>query len=282
MFIRIAPTLDPWGRSVILEIIAPNTLSTPVNLEMDDAEAYLEVGDAVDCTLFEKHPLDADVSQWATERITAAGERGLEMWQDSRPHLFGGQSQARIVGEDFLDITPKRRTRLKLTLTTEPWGKPGATQLMDPISTTSRKGTAFLVDTALPTTIQQIALNARQEFGPGISIVTRMDALGKTRILEVLPTDRESSRMRIKELGPDQIGMSTGYAQYFEYEYTPVPRDEAEQWVLDVGRLGLLETTVRRGGVHWFENGPATPGAIAAAESNPRGSGMSIWHPWRM
>ena len=230
---------------MILEAFAPNTLSAPVNLEIDEAEAYLEVGDAVDCALFEKHLLDSDVSRWAIARITAAGERGLEMWRDSRQHLFGGQNQARIVGEDFLDITPKRRARLTLTVTTEPWHKPGTMQLTDPIPTTMRKGTAFFVDSAVPKALQGIALNARQTFGPGISIVTRMDELGRTRILEVLPTDRESSRMRIKELGPDSIGMSTGFSQYFEYEFTPVPRDEADSWVLDVGALGLLETDGR-------------------------------------
>ena len=280
LFIRIGPSLEPWRRSVILEAFAPNTLSAPVNLEIDEAEAYLKVGDAVDCVLFEKHLLDSDVSRWAIERITAVGERGLEMWRDSRRHLFGGQNQAPIVGEDFLDITAKRRARLTLTVRTEPWRKPGTTQLTDPIPTTMRKGTAFFVDSAVPKALQEIALNARQTFGPGISIVTRMDELGPTRILEVLPTDRESSRMRIKELGPDSIGMSTGFSQYFEYEFTPVPRDEADSWVLDVGALGLLETTVGRGGVYQFVNGPATSEAIAAAESNPRVSNMSIWHPW--
>jgi hypothetical protein len=281
MFIRIGPSLDPWRRSVILEVIAPNTLSAPVNLEIDEAEAYLVVGDAVDCVLFEKHVLDDDVSRWAIERITAAGERGLEMWQDSRRHLFGGQNQARIVGEDFLDVTANRRARLTLTVTTEPWGTPGVTQLVDPIPGTMRKGTAFLVDTALPEALQQIALNARQEFGAGVSIVTRMDGIGRTRFLEVIPTNRKASRMRIKEVGPSSIGMSTGGSQYFEYEFTPVPRDNAMKWVLDVGRLGLLESTIRRGGVSWFVNGPATPEASAAAKSNPRVSETSIWHPWR-
>lgn len=282
LFIRIGPAYDRWRRSVTLEVIAPNTSSAPVVLELDEAEAYLHVGDALDCVLFEKHLLDADVSRWAIERITAAGERGLEMWQDSRRHLFGGQNQARIVGEDFLDLAAKARSRLTLTVTTEPWGTPGATQLTDPIPKTERKDTVFFVDTALPTPLQQIALNARQEFGPGISIVTRMDELGRTPMLEVIPTNRESSRMRIKELGSDSIGTSTGDSQYCEYEFTPVPPDEVEQWVLDVGRLGLLETTVHRGVIFWFVNGPATPEAITAAEYNPRVRDMAIWDPWHL
>lgn len=283
MFIRIGPSPQPWRHSVTLEVFAPNTTSASVNLEIDDAQVCLEIGDAIDCVLVEKHLLDDGASRWAIERITAAGERGLEMWKDSRRPMFGGLNQARIVGEDFLDISAKHRARLTLAVKTEPWGQPSATtQLPDPIPRAARNGTAFLVDAALPTALQQIALSARQEFGAQISIVTRMDAVGRTRILEVLPTDREANRMRIKELGPDSIGMSTGDSQYFEYEFTPVEGDRAEGWVLDVGRLGLLETTVSRGPAYWFVNGPATPEAIAAAESDPRVTDMSIWHSWRL
>lgn len=282
MFIRIGPSPQSWRHSVTLEVFAPNTTSPSVNLVIDDAQACLEIGDAVDCVLVEKHPLDDGVSRWAIERITAAGERGVEMWKDSRRPLFGGLNQARIVGEDFLGISAEHRARLTLAVKTEPWGQPGASQLPDPIPRAARNGTAFLVDTALPTALQQIASSARQEFGAQISIVTRMDAVGRTRILEVLPTDREASRMRIKEFGPDSIGMSTGDSQYFEYEFTPVERDRAEGWVLDVGRLGLLETIVSRGRAYRFANGPATPEAIAAAESDPRVTDMSIWQPWRL
>jgi hypothetical protein len=281
MFIRIGPSLQAWRHSLVLEAFAPNTSSAPASLEIDEAQAYLEVGDAVDCVFFENHLLDDDVSRWATERITAAGERGLEMWVDPRHHIFGGQNQARIVGEDFLEVTPKRRGRLRLNITTEPWGPPSATQLADPIPRIARKGTAFLVDSALPEALQQIALSARQEFRDRISIVTRMDVLGGTRILEVLPTNPEASPMRIKQLGPDSIGTSTGDSQYFEYEFTPIQRDAAEQWVLNVGRLGLLESTVWRGSGYRFVNAPATPEAIVAAESNPRVRDISVWHPWR-
>lgn len=203
------------------------------------------------------------------------------MWRDSRRHLFGGQHEARLVNNDFQNVSDKRRARLTLSVTTEPWTVPGSTQLDDPLPTLERNGTAFLVDTALPKPLQEIALSARREFGAGVSIVTRMDALGATRLLEVLPTDREATRMRIKALPPNSLGMSTGESQYSEYEFAAVPLGEAEQWVLEVGRLGLLETTLWRGRIFSFINGPATPEAVAAAGDDPRVSDMPIWKSWR-
>lgn len=280
LFIRLGPNLEPWRASVVLEVFAPNTSSAPVHLEADEHELLLAFGDAIDCVLFEKRPLDADAFEWALDRITSAGEHGLEMWSDRRRHLFGGLHKARIVGEPFVDVSDKRRSRLTLAVTTEPWTVRGRTLVADPVAPSRRGSSAFLVDTQLPDTIQKIAMSARQEYQSAISIVTRMDELGGTRMLEVLPVDREASRMRIKQLKSGAIGLGTGDTQYFEYEFTPIPAANARDWVLDVGRLGLLESTVWRGPAYWFVNGPATPEAIEAAESNPRASIQTKWKPW--
>lgn len=86
--------------------------------------------------------------------------------------------------------------------------------------------------------------------------------------------------MRIKELGPGSIGVATGVYQYLEYEFKTIPLEEVEEWIINVGRFGLLETTVSRGRMYWFVNGPATPDAIAAAESNPRVGAEPVWRPW--
>ena len=280
LFIRIGPSLEPSRPSVVLEVFAPNTSAAPVTLELDELEAHLVIGDSHDCVLSEKRPVDEDLSSWAVERITAAGEWGVELWRDSRRHLFGGQHQARIVGEDFVDLSAKRRARLSLVLTTEPWDRSSSTDLEDPVPAAERNGTAFLVDATLPAALQRIALAARRQFGAGISVVSRMDTLGSARLIEVLPTDRTASRMRIRVLDSTTLGMSTGDSQYFEYEFTPVPMAEADKWVLDVGRLGLLETTVWRGRIYRFVNGPATPDAIAAASANPRVRDMATWKSW--
>jgi hypothetical protein len=280
LFIRLGPTLEPWRASIGLEIFAPNTSSAPVLLEASEHELFLTFGDAIDCVLIEKRPLDADAFEWALDRIIGAGEHGIEMWRDRRRHLFGGQHKARIVREPFFDLSEKRHARLTLSLTTEPWTVPGRTLVADPVAPSGRDGSAFLVDTSLPKPLQEIATSARREFRSTISIVTRMDELGGTRMLEILPVDREASRMRIKQWKSGEIGLGTGDTQYFEYEFTPVQADDAVEWVLNVGRLGLLETTVWRGPVYWFVNGPATPEAIEAVQSNPRASVQTKWKPW--
>lgn len=280
LFIRIGPSLD-WGRpTVALHAFPPNTSAAPATLELDELEAYLVIGESLDCILFEKRSMNEDVARWAIERVTAAGERGLEMWRDSRRHLFGGRNQARIVGEDFVDLPEKRRARLSLILVTERWDSRSSNDLDDPVPASERRGTVFLVAAALPAAVQRVALAARREFGAGISIVTRMDELGGDLLIEILPTDRQASRMRVRELSASSLGVSTGDWQYFEYEFDAVPLTETEQRVLDVGRLGLLETTVSRGRFYRFVNGPATPEAIAAAESNPRVSDLAVWKSW--
>ncbi len=280
LLIRIGPSVD-WGRpTVALQVFAPNTSAAPVTLELDELEAWLVIGESQDCILFERRSMDQDLSRWAVQRITAVGERGLEMWRDSRRHLFGGQNQARIVGEDFVDLTDKRRARLSLTLTTEPWDRRNSTDLEDPVPVSERRGTGFLVAATLPVAVQRIAIAARQEFRAGISIVTRMGELGGELLIEILPTDRQATRMRVRELSASSLGISTGDWQYFEYEFDTVPLAESEQRMLDIGRLGLLETTVSRGRIYWFVNGPATPEAIAKADSNPRVSDLAVWKSW--
>ena len=264
----------------MLEVFGPNTSSAPVLLEADEHELYLTIGDAIDCVLFEKHALGADAFEWAAQRIISAGEHGVEMWRDRRRHLFGGQHEARILGEPFFDVSDKRRARLSLGVTTEPWTVPDRALLADPVAPPDRDGTAFLVDSHLPQRLQEIATTARKEFGAAISIVTRMDELCGAKMLEVLPVDREASRMRIKQLKSGAIGLGTGDDQYFEYEFAPVPAENAMEWVVDAGRFGLLETMVRRGPVYWFVNEPATPEAIEAAESNPRAGIQTKWKPW--
>ena len=64
MYIRIGPSIQTRRRSLILEVFAPNTSSAPASLEIDETQAYLVIGDAVDCVLFEKHLLDDDVSRF--------------------------------------------------------------------------------------------------------------------------------------------------------------------------------------------------------------------------
>jgi hypothetical protein len=280
LFIRIGPHFEPWSGAVVMEVFAPNTATAPAEVTLDGDNCYLIFGDAIDRILFEQHPLDEHCASWVVERIVAAGERGLEMWRDSRRHLFGGQHRARVVGEEFTDLTEKHRARLSLSLTTEPWTTPASTDLEDPVPRVERGGTVFLVDHALPISLQRIARRARLEFGSGISVVTRMDELGQPRMLEILPADHKATRMRIKELGPASIEVSTGVYQYLEYEFQEIPAAEAEEWILDVGRFGLLETTLTRGRIFWFVNGPATPAAIAAAESNRRVSAEPLWQPW--
>jgi hypothetical protein len=280
LFTRLGPTLEPWSGTVDMEVFAPNTHSAPALLEAGEHELFLTFGDAIDCVLFERRPVDEGAFEWALDRIVSAGEHGIEMWHDRRRQLFGGLHQARIVGEPFVDVNEKRLARLTLSATTEPWTTPGRTLLADPLAPAARNGTAFLVDTNIPKHLQEIATSARLQFGSAISIVTRMYELGGRRMLEILPVDREATRMRIKQLTSGAIDVSTGDTQYFEYEFTPVPIEDAVEWVLKVGQLGLLETTVWRGPIYWFVNGPATPEAVEGAESNPRASVQKIWKPW--
>lgn len=280
LLVRIGPDYAPWSRAVALEAFAPNTAAAPAELILEESEAILLIGDAAACALIERRPMDVDVATWAIDRISAVGERGVEMWRDSRRSLFGGQHMARIVGEDFTDISDKRRARLSLSLTTEPWTVPASHDLEDPVPRAERRGTVFLVDHALPASLQGIATRVRQEFGSGVSVVTRMDALDRPQMLEILPSDPKATRMRIRAISSQSVGVATGIYQYLEYEFDTIGLDEAEEWIINVGRYGLLETTVSRGRLYWFVNAPATPEAITAAEANPRVAAEPVWHTW--
>lgn len=280
LLVRIGSDYAPWSRAVSMQVFAINTGAAPAELFLEESEATLLIGDAAACALIERHPMGTDVTAWAIERISVAGELGVEMWRDTRRHLFAGQHMARIVGEDFTDISDKRRARLSLSLTTEPWSVPASHDLQDPVPRAERRGTVFLVDQALPIALQRIATRVRQEFGSGVSVVTRMDALERPRMLEILPTDHQATRMRIRETKAESLEVATGIYQYLEYEFDTLPLDEAEEWIINVGKHGLLETTVSRGRFYWFVNASATPEAIAAAEANPRVAAEPVWHTW--
>lgn len=99
-------------------------------------------------------------------------------------------------------------------------------------------------------------------------------------MLEILPTDHQATRMRIRETKAESLEVATGIYQYLEYEFDTLPLDEAEEWIINVGKHGLLETTVSRGRFYWFVNASATPEAIAAAEANPRVAAEPVWHTW--
>lgn len=105
LLVRIGPDYAPWRRAVTLEVFSPNTATASAELMLEEDEAYLQIGDTLACALIERHAMDTDVATWAIERISAAGERGVEMWRDSRRYLFGGQHMALIVGEDFTDVS---------------------------------------------------------------------------------------------------------------------------------------------------------------------------------
>jgi len=280
LFVRLGPSPEFWRESVLLQVFAPNTRTASVELEADENELYLIIGDAIDSILFERKALDDEAFTWAERRIITAGERGIELWRDRRRQLLGGSHRERIVGEDFEDVSDKHRLRLSLAETTAPWTDPGNALLADPIAAGEGASSVFLVDTGLSETLKELATVARREFGSAISLVTRRGSFGEPRYVEVLPTDREASRMRIRQSRAGTVEFTSGNNQYFEYEFTTVPLDSAVDWLVNAGRWGVMETTVRRGPVYRYVTGPATPGAVAAVQSNPRAHIDARWRPW--
>lgn len=278
LFFRSGTSPEVWRSAQVLEIFPRNTAAASAELEADSAGLTVTIGSGIDCVFVEFRPHAADAASWAIEVLANAGDHGIEMWKDPRPHVLGGTNRVRIVGEPWVDVTARRQRHMKLLQPTEPWTRLGTHLLPDP-SAPEHESTAFLVDDRLPEKLKEIAIAVRREFGSAVSVVTRDGRVGGRRFVEILPSNRQSTRMRVEQTDRGEIETSTGHDQYFEYEFERVPTNDPVEWILNVGRYGLLETAVRRGRAYWFVNGPAHPGAVSEANAQPN-TVVSLWQPW--
>lgn len=272
VFTRIAPAIQPWDPALRLEAYAPNTSTAAIEIELDRANGlYITFGNGIDCVLTEHHGWDDEAIRAVKQRLAQVCDAGIELWRDRRHHLFGGRNIARVVGERFPEeVTAKHASRLTLAETTEPWSSPGTHLVADPIADAGR--TAYFVDDRLPAPLLLIANEMRRRFGSAISIVTRTDAINRPPMIEILPNDQRAVQVRVQAAGEDKVGIGAGQHQYFEYEFTEHPLEEAVSWLGDVGANGLLETV--RGRI------AATPDAIEAVEADRKVTFSEVSPPW--
>jgi hypothetical protein len=279
VFVRIAPAIQPWNPALRLEAYAPNTSTAAIEIDLDRANGlYVTFGNGIDCVLTERHDWDTEAVDKLKDRLLAVSDAGIELWRDRRRHLFGGRNIARVVGEPFPDdVTSKHASRLTLAETTESWTAPGTHLAPDPVDDAGQS--EFLVDIRLPAALLLIANETRARFGSAVSIVTRTDAINQPPLIEILPTDERAASVRVQALNGDKVGIGAGQHQYFEYEFTERPVDEAAKWLVEVGEYGLLET-VRGKTVYYFINHAATPEAIKAVEADSKVTFSEISPPW--
>jgi len=273
---RLAPSRYDWRDEVDLEIFPVNTSAPAANLVVDGVSLTLFA--ETDCGAYrEPHRLDSTVFDWALERLIRLGESGMEQWSDTRPRKRGGVDVSRLIGDPFPEVSDSHRSRLRKSTVTTPWTDPARNLVPDPVERPTPG--FFLVDDRLPDLVIEAARAVRTGFADSVSIVTRPGYDGNNQV-EVLPHATDASYMLIGVDGRGRVETSTGSSQRANGEFTTISDADPIDWILAVGRHGLLEAELTRGIISWDTNGPATAEAVAAAERDRRVSIARVWKPW--
>jgi hypothetical protein len=274
---RLGPSRFDWRDEVDLEIFPLHTSAPSACLSADDVNITL-IAETSGGSYTEVHRLDETVFAWALERLILLGEAGMELWADRLSARSGGLTVSRLAGDPFPEVSDNHRSRLSLSQTTVPWTDPARFLVTDPIEHSTHG--FFLVDERLPQPIIDAAIAVRRQFADAVSIVTRPGHIG-TDLIEVMPHATDASYLTIAVDDRGFIATSTGSSQRANSEFTTITDADPTEWILAVGRHGLLESELTRGFISRDVNGPATPEAIAAANRARRVSIGKVWKPWR-
>lgn len=276
IFVRIGEPVSPWKAELTLDAFHPNPSTSAVEVGLDAENTYVSLGSAIHWRWVRWHERGDDEIAWLEERVATACDFGTSLWRDRRRNVFGRNDMATIAGEP-LNVSSSVANRLTLVGVTDSWTAPTEYALLDPAENPG--SSAFFIDERLPQSLRRIAIEMRTRYGSAISILTRTDALSEHPEIEIIPTNDDAERVRVRAIGDDLIGVGAGFVRFVEGEYDEMSTDAALTWLNDVANHGILEFTRGR---RWYTHHtiPATPAAVRESESDSAVEAISTSPPW--